>query len=136
MTLKEQLEALRTAISAKMAAALASAPLAALNEYVLGGPTDSDKTSCGFYLGVGTESPDGQQFQPVIQLQLPKITYAVGLSYFDLLIDSIAKSNPSLWGCVSLTSLSYTEFPPDEDSSTIFTIYLIYTTPRDDCDWG
>lgn len=134
MTTKAQLEALKTAVSAKMIAGLITAGLTALDEYVLGGPTDSEKTSMGFYLGVGNESPDTQQFQPVIQLQLPGISYPDALLYFNLLADSIKTTSPSLLGCVSINNFSYTEFPPDEDSATIFTVYLNYSGERTDCD--
>lgn len=134
MTIKAQLEALKTAISAKMVAGLITAGLTALDEYVLGGPTDGEKTSCGFYLGVGNEAPDSQQFQPVIQMQLPGVAYADALSYFNVLSDSIKTTSPTTVGCVSLSNFSYTEFPPDEDSATIFTTYLNYSAERDDCD--
>lgn len=134
MTIKAQLEALKTAVSAKMVAGLITAGLTALDEYVLGGPTDSEKTSCGFYLGVGNEAPDSQQFQPVIQMQLPGVAYADALSYFNVLAESIKTTSPKVLDVVSLSNFSYTEFPPDEDSATIFTVYLTYTAERDDCD--
>jgi hypothetical protein len=136
MTIKDQLNALKTAISAvtAMPAALTLATLPALDEYVLGGPSDSALLSLGFYLGVGTEAPDRQSFAPVVQLQLPGTAYDVGLSYFDILVAEIKKVSPSVIGCVALDTLSYTEFPPDENNATIFTVYLQYSADRDDCD--
>ena len=134
MGISGQVDALKTILATGMPPALVTAGLPALDEYVMGGPTDSGRKSLGVYMGPWDESPDRQGFRPVIQLALPGVSYPDGLKVLEVLIGQLKIVDPSALDCTNLENISCTEFPPDEDSATIFTLYLEYSAERDDCD--
>lgn len=130
----ENLEALKVAAETDLSALLAIAGLAALDEYVYGGPTDTQKKSLGFYLGPGDKDAEMHRLKPVIQLQLYGTNYRTGLLYFQVIFEYLNSLDPITVGMTALERLSYTEFPPDESSTSIFTFYLEYNKMLDDCD--
>lgn len=134
MTVLERLQALKTFIETDFPPILVNAGLDAIEEYVLGCPTYSEKSSLGFYLGVGDENDEIVNFKPVIQLQLPRVQYTDALEYFNLLNELIKESDPWTLDITAIDRLSYTEFPPDETGNTVFTFYVEYRKDLDDCD--
>jgi len=113
---------------------LVAAGLSPMDEYILGVPSDSNYKSCGFYLGVGDEDPEGDNFKPVVQLQLPRINYEESLKYYDVVYDVLRAIDPAAVGMTVLQRFSATEFPPDQTSSSIYTFYIEYIKLVDDCD--
>jgi hypothetical protein len=134
MSVKENLELLKNKVEADVPALIADAELTSLDEYVFGGPTDSENLSLGFYLGPGDEDPEMIRFKPVMQLQLKGIQYVDGLKYFDILSDYLDGLDPVNVGMVNTERISYTEYPPDETGTTFFIFYIEYNKERDDCD--
>lgn len=130
-----QLSALKTIIETEVPGLLAAAGFSDFDEYVFGGPTEPEKTSVGVYLGVGQDAPDVSNFKPVVQIQLPGVDYETALKIFDIVYDVIDELNPSDIGAVSQNVLTYTEWPPDESSSCIFTVYCDFNLYGDDCDY-
>lgn len=133
MTVREMLLELKSIVSTNYPPLLVTAALDAMDEFVIGGPTEDNKRSLGFYLGPGDDSPDTLNFKPVLQMQLPGINYDVGTEYFDILNEYLKTIDPSLLKLVSADRISYIEFPPDETNSCIFNFYLEYSKDHDDC---
>ena len=134
MSVYANLLLLKAEIEAEVPTLLNLSSLTALDEYVLGGPTDEQYSSLGVYLGPGDEDAEQINFKPVIQLQLSSVSYPNALPYFDVIFDFVKFLDAQKIGMLSLDRISYTEYPPDETGSTIFSIYLEYKKQTDDCD--
>lgn len=128
-----QLSSLKSTVTAAVQSLIVAAGYDDFDEYVFGGPTEPEKRSVGFYLGVGHDSPDVSNFKPVIQIQLPGTAYEDSIKIFDIVYDVIKGVNPTGISTVSQNVFTYTEWPPDETSSCIFTVYCDYNEYSDDC---
>ena len=135
MSFKENLDLLISKATAEIPALLVIAGLTALDEYVYGGPSDSEYKSLGFYIGPSDETPTDKRFKPVIQLQLPGISYEESLKYYHVIYDYLYYSlNVTDIKMTGMDRLSTEEFPPDQTGSTIHFFYLEFFEELDDCD--
>lgn len=134
MSAKVNLLLLKAIIETELPALLVTAGVDALDEYVLGSPTDSEIKSIGFYLGPGNEDVERVNFKPVIQLQLKSVNYEDSLVYFDVVFDLLDSINSKRIGMLDMEQISYTEYPPDETGTTVFSFYIDYKLMLDDCD--
>lgn len=133
MSVYNNLLLLKSKIETDFPGLLLAEGLANMDEYVLGGPSDSEVLALGFYLGPGDQSAERINFKPVIQMQLKAVQYDEGLKYFDVLYNLIASIDPSLIDMLVLDRLAYTEFPLDQTGTTVFNVYPDYRIELDDC---
>jgi len=130
---KDNLLKLKELVENNLPQILNIAGLTALDEYVLGGPSDEDLLSMGFYLGPGDQDPEQIRFKPVIQLQLKGVKYSDSVEYFDKVHDYLNSIDEVKIGMTAKERFNYTEFPPDETGTTIYTFYPEYLKQLDDC---
>ena len=127
------LTAIKTEITNKLPALLTAAGISAMDEYVIGGPTDEEFLSVGCYLGPGDKDDLIDSFNPVVQMQLRSVNYVDSLKYYDVLYNLLNDIDPKTISMTSLNRLSVTEYPPDETGTSIYLFFVQYRKDLDDC---
>jgi len=130
----QALQFLKAAAVADLPVLFSAAELDDVSRYTYGGTVDSQDTELAFYLGPGDADYDFNNFKPVVQLQLPRVNYEDGLKYFDIVFKYFYSGlDPVIVGMTALNRIMYTEFPPDETSSCIFSFFIEYQEQLDGC---